>query len=83
MEDKLIEIIKKLNEVYKNMNKSFDTLEKLFKKNGLIMQKVLLTSQMTNDIYREIYKQIEKDTVNTEFLNIIKGAINSDKKGKK
>jgi hypothetical protein len=71
--DKLIEVIKTLNKVYNDMQKSFDTLEKLFKKNSLIQQKILLTSQMANDIYRSIYNQIESDTINEEFIKIIKG----------
>jgi len=70
--DKLIELIKTLNKVYSDMQKSFDTLEKLFKKNSLIQQKILLTSQMANDIYRSIYNQIESDTINEEFIKIIK-----------
>jgi hypothetical protein len=81
--DKLTQLIKTLNTVYKDMNKSFDTLEKVFKKDSIINQKIVLAEQMVNDIYRSIYNKIESDTINTEFLNIIKGAINSDKKGKK
>lgn len=65
--------IKILNEVYQSMKKSFDTLEKLFKKNSTIHQKIVLAEQMTNDIYRSIYDKIESDEINEQFLKIIKG----------
>jgi len=65
--------IKILNEVYQSMKKSFDTLEKLFKKNSTIHQKIVLAEQMTNDIYRSIYNKIETDEINEQFLKIIKG----------
>ena len=65
--------IKILNEVYQSMKKSFDTLEKLFKKNSTIHQKIILAEQMTNDIYRSIYDKIESDEINEQFLKIIKG----------
>ena len=65
--------IKILNEVYQSMKKSFDTLEKLFKKNSTIHQKIVLAEQMTNDIYRSIYNKIESDEINEQFLKIIKG----------
>jgi len=55
------------------MKKSFDTLEKLFKKNSTIHQKIVLAEQMTNDIYRSIYNKIETDEINEQFLKIIKG----------
>lgn len=71
--DELTLHIKILNEVYQSMKKSFDTLEKLFKKNSTIHQKIVLAEQMTNDIYRSIYNKIESDTINEEFLKIIKG----------
>ena len=66
--------IKILNEVYQSMKKSFDTLEKLFKKNSTIHQKIVLAEQMTQDIYRSIYDKIESDEINEQFLKIIKGA---------
>lgn len=66
--------IKILNEVYQSMKKSFDTLEKLFKKNSTIHQKIVLAEQMTRDIYRSIYDKIESDEINEQFLKIIKGA---------
>ena len=78
--DKLVQKIKILNEVYQNMKNSFDTLEKLFKKNSVINQKIVLAEQMTNDIYRAIYDKIESDTINEEFLNIVKGIKNTKKK---
>lgn len=71
--DDLVAHIKILNEIYASMKKSFDALEKLFKKNSTIHQKIVLAEQMTNDIYRSIYNKIESDTINEEFLKIIKG----------
>jgi len=78
--DKLVQKIKILNEVYQNMKKSFDTLESLFKKNSTINQKIVLAEQMTNDIYRAIYDKIESDSINEEFLNIVKSIKNQKKK---
>jgi uncharacterized protein Yka (UPF0111/DUF47 family) len=78
--DKLTQHIKILNEVYKSMKRSFDTLEKLFKKNSSIYQKIILTEQMADDIYRSIYDKIQSDTINEEFIKIVKGAKNADKK---
>lgn len=72
--DKLTQTIKTLNIVYQDMKKSFDTLEKLFKKNSTIHQKIVLSEQMVNDIYRSIYDKIESDSINEQFINIVKGA---------
>ena len=58
--DKLTNQIKILNRVYQDMKRSFDTLEKLFKKNSTIQQKIVLAEQMTNDIYRSIYDNFPK-----------------------
>lgn len=71
--DKLTQTIKILNTVYQSMKKNFDTLEKLFKKNSMINQKIILAEEMINDIYRSIYNKIESDTINEEFNKIIKG----------
>lgn len=70
--DELTQQIKILNHVYQDMKTSFDTLKRLFKKNSTIYQKIVLTEQMANDIYRSIYNKIESDTINAEFLKIIK-----------
>ena len=71
--DKLTQQIKILNRVYQDMKKCFDTLEKLFKKNSTIYQKIVLTEEMANEIYKSIYNKIESDTINEQFINIVKG----------
>ena len=78
--DNLTHKIKILNDVYRDMKKSFDTLEKLFKKTSNINQKIVLAEQMVNDIYRSIYNKIESETINEEFIKIVKGANDADKK---
>lgn len=78
--DNLTQKIKILNDVYRDMKKSFDTLKKLFKKTSNIHQKILLAEQMTNDIYRSIYNQIESETIQEEFIKIVKGARDADQK---
>ena len=78
--DRFIQQIKILNSVYRDMKKSFDTLEKLFKKNSTIHQKIVLAEQMTNEIYKAIYNKIESDTIQEEFIKIVKGARDADKK---
>jgi hypothetical protein len=71
--DELTRHIKILNDVYRDMKRSFDTLEKLFKKNTIIHQKIILAEQLANEIYKSIYDKIESDTINEQFLKIIKG----------
>ncbi len=72
--------IKILNEVYASMKKSFNTLEKLFKKNSNIHQKIILTKQFMDDVYRSIYEKMESDTINDEFLKIIRGISHENRK---
>jgi hypothetical protein len=81
--DNLTQKIKILNDVYREMKKSFDTLEKLFKKTSNIQQKIVLAEQMVNDIYRSIYNKIESETIQEEFIKIIKGARDAENKKRK
>jgi len=77
--DKLTQHIKYLNEIYRSMKKNFDNLKKLFRNDSCIKQKIILTEQMLGQVYMSIMQKIESQTINEEFLKIIKGIRNEKK----
>ena len=77
--DKLTQHIKYLNEIYRSMKTNFDSLKKLFRNDSYIKQKIILTEQMLGQVYMSIMQKIESQTINEEFLKIIKGIRNEKK----
>jgi len=68
-----IKNIQKLNEIYHIMKKQYETLNKMFKNHSLIKQKVILSEQFIQEVYKLILQETETIETRREFNKVMKG----------
>jgi hypothetical protein len=70
--DNLENKIKHLNEIYHSMKRNYDSLKKAFRNHSTIKQKVILSEEILNQVYRLVLDKIEQTESRRQFNKIIK-----------